>query len=128
VSFSDPNPPYWSCGFIHANGGTVLNDAYDECTLNSPETREALQWIVDLTFEHKVAPILVQEDGADDPFVTGKVAYYFGGTWNESAIRSSGIDWDFLPMPSHPETGKRSVQNGSNAWSILSTSANPDAA
>jgi multiple sugar transport system substrate-binding protein len=128
VSFSDPNPPYWSCGFIHANGGTVLNDAYDECTLNSPEAREALQWIVDLTHTHKVAPILVQEDGAEDPFVAGRVAYYFGGTWNESPIRSSGIDWDFLPMPAHPESGNRSVQNGSNAWSILSTSANPDAA
>src|SRR5690606_6551005 len=29
VGFSEPNPPYWSCGFIHSNGGTVLNDAYD---------------------------------------------------------------------------------------------------
>jgi multiple sugar transport system substrate-binding protein len=128
VTLSLPNPPYWGCAFIHGAGGTVLNDARDECTLDSAEAREALQWLVDLTQVHKVAPIFVQEDGAPNPFLTGKVAYYFGGTWDEAAVRTSEFSWDFLPMPAHPTTGIRSVQMGSNAWSILSTSSNEDAA
>jgi multiple sugar transport system substrate-binding protein len=128
VTLSMPNPPYWGCSFIHGAGGTVLNDARDECTLNSPESRAALQWLVDLTFEHNVAPIMIQEDGAENLFLAGRIAYYFGGTWEEAAIRSSDLDWDFLPMPAHPETGIRSVQMGSNAWSILSTTSDADAA
>ena len=121
VTLSNPNPPYWGCAFIHGAGGTVLNDARDECTLNSPEARAALQWLVDLTFTHKVAPVMVQEEGMENPFLTGKVAYYFGGTWEEAAIPHGHFDWDFLHMPAHPETGVLSVQMGSNAWSILST-------
>lgn len=128
VTLSNPNPPYWGCSFIHGQGGTVLNDARDECTLNSPEARAALQWLVDLTFAHAVAPTLVSEEGIENPFLTGKVAYYFGGTWDEAAIRTSGIEWDFLHMPAHPETGIISVQMGSNAWSILSSTDNADAA
>lgn len=128
VTLSMPNPPYWGCAFIQSAGGSVLNDARDECTLNSPEAQAALQWLVDLTFEHKVAPIMIQESGAENPFVAGKIAYYFGGTWDEAAVRAAGFDWDFLPMPAHPETGLRSVQMGSNAWSILSTTSNEDAA
>lgn len=128
VTLSLPNPPYWGCAFIHGAGGTVLNDARDECTLDSAEAREALQWLVDLTQVHKVAPICVQEDGAPNPFLTGKVTYYFGGTWNEAAVRTSEFSWDFLPMPAHPTTGNRSVQMGSNALSILGTSSNEDAA
>lgn len=128
IMFSEPDPPYWSCAFIHGAGGTVLNAARDECTLNSPEARAALQWIVDLTTVHQVMPPVGSDEGQQNPFLTGKIGYYFGGTWNEAEIRSSGIEWDFLPMPAHPETGIRSVQNGSNAWSIISTTSNQDAA
>jgi len=128
IMLSSPDPPYWSCAFIHGQGGTVLNDARDECTLNSEESRAALQWLVDLIHVHKVMPPVGTEEGQQNPFTSGKIGYYFGGTWNESEIRSSDIEWDFLPMPAHPTTGIRSVQNGSNAWSILSTTGNVDAA
>jgi multiple sugar transport system substrate-binding protein len=121
-------PPYWSCAFIHGAGGTVLNDAREECMLNSAEAREALQWIVDLTTVHGVMPPFGSNEGQQNPFLTGKIAYYFGGTWNEAEVRSSDLEWDFLPMPAHPKTGMRSVQNGSNSWSILSTTSNEDAA
>lgn len=128
VTLSNPNPPYWGCSFIHGFGGAVLNETSDECLLNSDECRAALQWLVDLTFTHKVAPIMIQEQGMENPFLTGKVAYYFGGSWEEASIRTTDFEWDFLPMPAQATTGIRSVQMGSNAWSILSTSSNVDAA
>lgn len=128
VTLSNPNPPYWGCAFIQSAGGSVLNDARDECLLNSDVSRTTLQWLVDLTFKHKVAPVMIQEEGAENPFLTGKVAYYFAGTWEEASIRTAGFDWNFLPMPAHPTTKQRSVQMGSNAWSILSTTKNEDAA
>jgi multiple sugar transport system substrate-binding protein len=128
INFAPIAPPYWSCSFIHGAGGTVLNDAKDECTLNSTEARAGLQWIVDLMHTHKVMPTPGATEGQDNPFMTGKIAFYFGGGWDEGAIRASGFNWDFAPMPLHPTTGKKSVQLGSNAWSLISTSSHQDEA
>lgn len=114
------NPPYWSSSFIHGAGGTVLNDAYNKCTLTEDPAKEGLQWIVDLMFTHNVHPSALTETGGEDPFLTGKMGMQFNGTWFESQTRDAGLfDWDFAPMPKHPITGKKSVQMGSNSWSIL---------
>ncbi len=128
IYISPVNPPYWGASFIHGAGGTVLNAAKDQCTLSAPEAQAGLQFIADLIFEHEVMPAPVTLEGQANPFVTGKVGLYFGGTWQEGEIREAGFDWDFAPMPAHPDTGVRSVQMGSNAWSILSTTEHPDAA
>jgi len=128
IYISPVNPPYWGASFIHGTGGTVLNDAKDQCTLTSPEAQAGLQYIADLIFDHEVMPAPVTLEGQADPFVTGKVGMLFGGTWQESEIRSAGFDWDFAPMPVNPDTGIRSVQMGSNAWSILGTSEQPNEA
>lgn len=128
VMFAPISPPYWSCAFIQAAGGTVLNDARDKCTLDTPQAMEGLQWIVDLIHKHKVMPTPASLEGQDNPFIAGKVGFYFGGGWDEGAIRTGGFNWDFAPMPLHPKTGKKSVQLGSNAWSLLSTSKHKDEA
>lgn len=122
------NPPYWGTSFIHGMGGSVLNESMDGCTLTSAESQAGLQYLADLIFTHEVMPSPASLQGQESPFLTGKVAMYFGGTWEEGQIREAGFDWDFAPMPAHPDTGIRSVQMGSNAWSVLSTSQNPDAA
>lgn len=128
IYISPVNPPYWGASFIHGAGGTVLNEAKDQCTLTAPEAQAGLQFIADLIFTEKVMPSPVTLEGQANPFVTGKVGMLFGGTWQESEIRSAGFDWDFAPMPVNPDTGVRSVQMGSNAWSILGTSAHPNEA
>jgi multiple sugar transport system substrate-binding protein len=128
ITFAPIPPPYWSSSFIHGAGGTVLNEAKDACTLDSAEARAGLQWIVDLIHTHRVMPSPAAIEGQDNPFLTGKVAFLFGGSWEEQGIRATGINWDFLPMPAHPATGIRSVQFGSNAWAILSTTDHEDQA
>jgi ABC-type glycerol-3-phosphate transport system substrate-binding protein len=79
-------------------------------------------------FVHEVMPTPAAMMGLDDFFLSGQVAFRFGGTWSESATREAGFNWDFARMPVHPETGIRSVQLGSNGWSILTTSKYPDQA
>jgi len=120
-------PPYWSASFIHGAGGTVLNEAKDKCTLTSPEARAGLQFVADLILKYKVMPPPGTFDGQDNPFLTGKVGILMGGTWQEGDIRASDINWDFATMPVNAATGKRNVQLGSNAWSILSTGHIPEA-
>lgn len=127
LGISNLPPPYWSTSFIHGAGGVVLNETSDECLLNSAESRAGLQWIVDAIHTHKVMPIPTLAEGQEDPFLTGKIAINFGGSWLEAGIRTAGFDWDFVPMPAHPTTGIISVQLGSNAWGMLSTTKNEDA-
>jgi multiple sugar transport system substrate-binding protein len=120
------NPPYWSCSFIHGMGGSVLNERSDSCTINEPEAQAALQWLSDLLYVHEVQPTPAAMMGLDDFFLSGNVAFNFSGTWGESATREAGFNWDFARMPVHPDTGIRSVQLGSNGWSILTTTKYPD--
>jgi multiple sugar transport system substrate-binding protein len=122
IHMSPLNPPYWGTSFIHGAGGSILNSTYDKCTLTDPRAQEGLQFIADLIFKHKVMPSPGALEGQENPFLTGKVGIYFGGTWQEGQVRGAGFEWDFAHMPSHPRTGIRSVQMGSNTWSILSTS------
>lgn len=128
VTFDTINPPYWSAAFIQEAGGTVLNKALNKCTLTSPQARRGLQFIDDLIFKHKIMPSPSALTGQQNPFLTGKVGILFGGTWEETQIRTGKFNWDFAHMPLDPVTKKRSVQEGSNAWAMLSTSKNKDAA
>lgn len=128
LHMSPLNPPYWSASFVHGAGGSILNDALDTCALTSAEAQAGLQFVSDLIHVHKVMPGPSVLEGQENPFLTGKVAMYFGGTWSESQIRDAGFDWDFAHMPVHDSTGVRNVQMGSNAWSILSTSEYPEEA
>ncbi len=127
ITFDAITPPYWSAAFIQEHGGSVLNSAKDKCTLTSPEAQQALQFLADLIFKHKVMPNPSAMQGQENPFLTGKVGIMFGGTWEETAIRQSGFDWDFAHMPLDPQTKKRSVQEGSNGWAMLSTTKNKEA-
>jgi multiple sugar transport system substrate-binding protein len=122
------NPPYWSTSFIHGAGGSVLNETMDQCTLTSPEAQAGLQFVADLIHTDQVMPSPSSLEGQENPFLTGKVAIYFGGTWEEGQIREAGFDWDFAHMPVNATTGIRRVQMGSNAWSILSTSEHQEEA
>ena len=122
LHISPVNPPYWGASFVHGTGGSVLNETLDKCTLTSEEARAGLQYLSDLIFVHQVMPSPTTLEGQENPFLTGKVAMLFGGTWQEGQVRSADFEWDFAPMPANADTGIRSVQMGSNAWSILSTS------
>jgi multiple sugar transport system substrate-binding protein len=128
IHMSPLNVPYWSTSFIHGAGGSVLNDALDKCSLTDEKSVAGLQFVSDLIFVHKVMPSPGALEGQENPFLTGKVGIYFGGTWQEGQIREAGFDWDFAHMPVHASTGIRSVQMGSNAWSILSTSTHQEEA
>jgi ABC-type glycerol-3-phosphate transport system substrate-binding protein len=126
VHISPINPPYWSSSFIHGAGGTVLNEAMDQATLTTPEAQAGLQYIVDMIQTDKIMPIPSTQSGEINPFMAGKAGFYFGGSWDESAIRTSGFDWDWARMPINAKTGIRKVQLGSNAWGILSTTKHQD--
>lgn len=129
LHMADINPPTGaSTSFIHSAGGTVLNDARTKCTLTEPAARQGLQYVADLILKEKVLRPPAAVQGQENPFSAGKVGLLFGGTWDEVAIRSSGVNWDFAHMPVNKATGIRSVPRDSNAWSALSTTKHKEEA
>lgn len=129
IHMADINPPTGaSTSFIHGAGGTVLNDARTSCTLTEPAAQQGIQFVADLILKENVLRPPAAVQGQENPFAAGKIGLLFGGTWDEVAIRTSGVNWDFAHMPVNSDTGIRSVPRDSNAWSILSTSQHQDEA
>lgn len=90
---------------IKSFGGQCFNKTLTECKLNSPETRKALEFIIDLDKRYGVAPSaasikdMEQMDGVD-MFSTGRVAMLMGRTFMLSEFRKlKKFNWDIAPVP-----------------------------
>ena len=89
-------------------GGLLFNDDETECMITMPESIEALQWWVDMRFEHEVTPMPAQSEvlaAAGGDFVSGRVAMtntepWFAPTYNALA----NFNWDVAPWPKGPVT------------------------
>jgi len=90
---------------IKSFGGRCFNDSLTKCMLNSPETKKALQYIIDLDQRYGVAPLeavindMERMDGVD-MFSAGKVAMLLGRTFMLAEFRKlKYFDWDIAPIP-----------------------------
>ncbi len=89
--------------FIRSAGGEVVDDV-DEPTalaLDSDEAREVLEAYVGLARERSVALTTeeVAQSSARDRFANGQVAMMFGTRADVPALRSSGVPFDVMPLP-----------------------------
>lgn len=91
--------PLWM-SLVYQNGGTVI-DSSGKATLNSPECVEAMQFVSDLTFKHKVIPTprdyqnWSPDAGGDAMFAAGNVYMSATGFWNIGTLAKAGkINFD----------------------------------
>src|SRR5262249_27436475 len=63
-------------------GGDVFSADGKKALLNTPESKAGMQWVLDLVFQHKVAPSVKQltSDGQDPMFVAGVGAMFEAGS------------------------------------------------
>lgn len=90
--------------FIWQNGGDLVDQAGDptRLTLDTPETRQAIEWFVDLQVKHKVAPDRVQEQAelSESRFQNGTLAMFLNSRRGVPTYREiQGFDWDVAPLP-----------------------------
>ena len=118
--------PHTLFPIIRSFGGGILDDV-DRRTIFNDETREAIQWVADLSLVERAAP-RVNEVPAGATFESG---YYsmMVDIFPRMLYMSEQIedfDWNIAPMPA----GRAGRINRSVAGThaILSTSKNPDAA
>ena len=98
--------PWWAM-YIWQNNGSVLNKNRTKCVLNSPEAKEAMQFVADMVLKYKVSPTLdtLGEEGVLPMVQTGKIAMFFIGPWERRNFRLTSFHWDVAPMI----TGKKCV-------------------
>lgn len=101
---SYPLVPFLVSGYVHAFGGWLWDDETKTLGVNSPETKAAIEWLVE-TFKPYMS-----SDPTWDPQVTlfnEKLApFAINGPWMTGSWNDAGIDFGVMPLPEINELGK----------------------
>ncbi len=102
-------------------GGSLLNKEKTKATVNTPAVAKALQFLWDLEYKYKIAPMEKSKASlGDNVFMTGKVAMVYDGSWMIGTYKTiKSFKWDVQLLPK----GKRRacIANGvANAMSSKS--------
>lgn len=120
--------------FIASTGITpIINAERTECTLDDPESLEALNFLKGL-YDAGYMPSISVMGGAsaDDSFnfwLAGRVAMVSGGSWKlPAAIEQATFNWDVVQLPRNPDSGRTRSILHSVGYVASARSANPDLA
>jgi len=120
--------------FVLSNGGKIVDDVKHptKCLLNSPESIEGLQFLVDLSHKYNVSPTPNTFRnlglGFIQMFLMQRVAMFNSGIWETPILRKNkDFDWDVAMFPKAP-SGMRKLATGGTAYSILNTTRYPEQA
>ncbi|MBB6283152.1 ABC transporter substrate-binding protein [Geobacillus subterraneus] len=114
-------PTLWPQQFIFptivGQNGAKLADEQGKPQLNSPEAVEALTFLKDLVYKHKVSPEKVAQDGEVTLFLQGKNAMQLNGPWMKDQFDKAKINYGVAPVP-QLGTKQQAVQAGSHTFVI----------
>ena len=96
--------PSWM-NFLYQNGGNYLSDDGKTCGIALPESKDAIQQVVDLMNDEQMAPYSVlTETKGTDLFISGQAAIVFIGSWKSGVLEDSSLAADgnvqLIQMPS----------------------------
>jgi len=98
--------PYFSIKQCWQNGGDFYSPDYKTCTIDSPESIEAIQFWADLLLDGKVMPTpsqIVDMGGAGAEaqlFQAGKIGMQRMGAWITANAVQGGFKFNIVPEPS----------------------------
>ncbi|MDD5546395.1 MAG: sugar ABC transporter substrate-binding protein [Candidatus Omnitrophica bacterium] len=120
--------------FILSEGGRIVDNVKHptKCLMNSPESMEGLQFLVDLSHKYKVSPTSNTFRnlglGVIQMFMMQRVAMFHSGIWETPIVRKvKDFDWDVAMFPKSPK-GIRKFATGGTAYGILKTTKYPEQA
>lgn len=88
--------------WIWAGGGEILDAEGRRCLLDSPESQEALQFLVDLRHKWHVCPPTTMAERRQNiaMFVNGQVAMFQTGAWDIQQMKEAkALRWNIAPLP-----------------------------
>lgn len=101
---------YWYSA-LHQNGGQLLTDDNSRAAFNTPEGRAALQYWVDMIYEHELAP----DEPIEDAFQLGIVGMILDGVWMTTGFDDhEGLSYSLFAIPALFEPGNRSFFSNSH--------------
>jgi len=87
---------------VDSYGGDALSEDGTTLTLDSEESRAAVQWLADAFQGRSVSPLPGQQDRAQ-LMSSQKIALYAGGYWERWSARTAWeFNWGVVPMPVGP--------------------------
>ncbi len=89
---------YWLIPWLSGYGGWPL-DAHEMPALDTAEMVEALWFLHDLKFQHRVTPEKMDYAGAFEAFGQGAAAYAIDGMWNLDRYKGLGVDLGVAMLP-----------------------------
>ncbi|MDQ1910676.1 extracellular solute-binding protein [Paenibacillus sp. GD4] len=89
--------------FLLQNGGEIMSEDGERCTLAKPENIEALDFCTSLMYKHGVSPIYAHGSShlAESLFMKERVAMIMSTYYFMNEFRDHSIQWDVLPVPQH---------------------------
>lgn len=105
VGFSySVNAVYFNLGFLTGQGGYIFknNNGTTDPTdigLANDGAIKGLQFINDLVVKDKLIAADITDDIAKNRFMSGDAAFYISGSWDASAAKDAGINYEVAPMP-----------------------------
>jgi multiple sugar transport system substrate-binding protein len=117
----------WYWNYLWAYGADVLNEDGTRCLLDTPESIEAFEYMINLSKKHHVAPRPAERSQQTDyqAFMTGKVATFTSGRYMIPMLKDTkDFQWDVAVLP-HGKN--RETVNNVVYWLGLKSSKNPDA-
>jgi multiple sugar transport system substrate-binding protein len=110
--FMRPFSLYYSLPWVWMAGGNEYDPPMTRCTLNTPESVEAIRFLSDLTHRHRVTPLTTELPGMplENMFLTGHLGMVVHGPWwLQNCRREPGLEWDIQHFPIGPR-GQRSTR------------------
>jgi len=113
--------------WIWQNGEDIFTPDLRTCVIDRPAAIEAINFLSDLQFKHKVTPRVVPDEYRNnmEMFRTGKVAMIIGGAWDIQTLKSSQFRWEIAPLPGRK---RKATMIGSENYAISSGTGSPEKA
>jgi len=119
-------------GWIYLNGGKFVDPVTKKAVIDSPETRQALSFLLKLNRE--VSPSRAEFEsmgkgtfGTVEAFINGRVSMIYAPAWMLQGMKYAKFNWDVLPLPI-PPSGKRVQTFDDVGMVVSSTTRHPEAA
>lgn len=118
-----PTDYFTVTAWLYNNNASVLNADMTECTLDSAQAIETIQFLYDLVYKYKVAPNPSSGMDTSNLFMNDQVGMWGSGRWMISTYANNNFeDYDIQALPVL-ETRQSSF--GSGSFPVLSSSKHP---
>ena len=118
-----PTDYFTVTAWLYNNNASVLNEDMTECTLNSPEAIETIQFLHDLVYKYEVAPAPSAGLDTSNLFMNGQIAMLGNGRWSIASLANNNFeDYDIQALPA---LSTQQSSFGSCSFPVLSSTKHP---